>query len=109
MAVKKDGRVIDTLDLYRWPYLIGGPEDGVRVDPKSWDLKEIVVGEEAYLRHRTYYSGAPARITYFIAKLWPRDRFEPYELGRRILDSHPELEKQPDVVINTTTKKDGND
>lgn len=108
MAVKKDGRVVDTLDLHRWPYLIGGPEDGVRVDPKSWTQKEIIVGEEIYLRHRVYIIGASSRVAFFIAKLWPKSQFEAYELGRRILDSHPDLEKQPDLEIDTT-KKDGND
>lgn len=102
MSVKRDGKTIDTLENFRWPFLIGGPADGQRVPTaKSWDQKTIEVDEETYLRHRSLTVGAPARIGFFIAEDWPKDRYETYELHRRILNAHPDLEKMDDIAIET--------
>jgi hypothetical protein len=103
MAVKKDGRTIDTLESFRWPFLIGGAadEEPVPTTRNVWKQQEIIVGTETYLRHRSLMVGSPARIAFFIAADWPKERYEPYELHRRILNTHPDLIKLPDIEIKT--------
>lgn len=106
MNVKRDGRTVDTLENFRWPFLIGGPADGQRVPTeKCWDQKTIEVNEETYLRHRALSVGSPARVGFFIAEDWPKESYEPYELHRRILNSHPDLVKLDDIIIGRTNTR----
>ena len=91
MAIKKDGKTWDTLENFHWPKLVGGPGDGQEVGEPQFKQKEIVVEGEIYLRHR-FVTGR-ARIIYFIAEDWPKAHFESYEVGLRILASHPDLRK----------------
>lgn len=106
MNIIKDGRTIDTLENYRWGFLVGGPADGEIVPEGSWEKREIEVGEETYVRKTWSSVGAPARIISFVAKMMPKECHWPYAVNRRIYSSHPELEKLPDIHINSDEKAD---
>jgi len=106
VTILKDGRTYDTLENFQWPFLVCGPGDGKPVpDAKCWDQKEIVVGEETYIRRRWSSVGAPARVVCFVAKKLPKERYWPYQLHRRIYNSHPELAKMGTILIDTKTKQ----
>lgn len=105
MNIYRDGKLIDTLENFRWPLLVGGPSDGEQLpSPKCWDQKEIEVGEETYVRRRWSSVGAPARVIAFVAKEMPKELHWPYALHRRIYNSHPQLEKMADIRIDTKRK-----
>lgn len=76
---------------YRWPFLIGGPADGQDVPKDSFEKQRkalTIEGETYYWRRHAF---GPAIFGFYIADLWPRVQFPPYELMRRVFDSHPDL------------------
>lgn len=104
MTVRKDGKPWDTLDNYRYPFLVGGEADRDPVPTEgSWKQESIIVGQTTYLRHRMYMVGSRARISYFIDELWPKPHHESYEVASRILDTHPDLQKMTKKDSSGTT------
>lgn len=103
MNIIKDGRTIDTLENFRWPFLVGGEHDGESVPEGAFNGKEVVVDDTTYVRHRYLSVGAPARISYFVDAQFPTSlSSESYALHRRILNSHPDLERIDDIVWDST-------
>lgn len=100
-----DGREIDILEVFFWPFLVGGPYDGQPVEEKRFKSKELPVdgGEGTgmpvtYVRHRYHGAGFPGRIYYFADPAIPSGHFEPYIVARRILNTHQDIIRLPDIT-----------
>lgn len=94
-----DGREIAILEVFFWPFLVGGELDGDRIDKeKTFRKTEIEIAGHPYVRHRYHGAGFPGRIYYFAAPEIPRDAFEPYIVARRILNTHQDIIRLPDIT-----------
>lgn len=99
MSAMHDGREIDILEVFFWPFLIGGELDGLKIDKdKTFSQKEIAPEGHPYVRHRYHGAGFPGRIYYFATPEIPKDAFEPYILTRRILNTHQDLIRLKDIT-----------
>jgi hypothetical protein len=81
--------------FYRWPFLIGGPADGADVPEDSFEKRRKAVtvdGETYYWRKHNF---GPAIFGFYLAEYWPKIQYPPFELGRRIFNSHPNLVEVP--------------
>jgi hypothetical protein len=99
MSAAHDGREIDILEVFFWPFLVGGELDGLRIDKeKTFNQKEITPEGHTYVRHRYHGAGFPGRIYYFADPAIPKDAFEPYIVARRILNTHQDIIRLPDIT-----------
>lgn len=101
-----DGREIDILEVFCWPFLVGGEEDGRKVPggDKTFKQTEIVVEGQKYVRHRHHGAANPARIYYFASPEIPKDAWEPYIVWRRILNTHQDLIRLKDITWDKATE-----
>jgi hypothetical protein len=100
MAAKHDGREVDILEVFFWPFFVGGEHDGKRVPggDKSWKKTELTYEGDPYVRHRYHGAGFPGRIYYWADPQIPKDAFEPYIVARRILNTHQDIVRLPDIT-----------
>lgn len=94
-----DGREIDILEVFFWPFLVGGPLDGERIEKeKYFKQAEAMIRGHKYLRHRYHGAGFPGRVYYFADPAIPKDHWEPYIVARRILNTHQDIIRLPDIT-----------
>lgn len=99
-AAKHDGREIDILEVFLWPFFVGGEHDGERVPggDKRFKKTELSYEGERYVRHRYQGAGFPGRVYYWADPAIPKDAFEPYIVARRILNTHQDIIRLPDIT-----------
>lgn len=99
-SAQHDGREIDILEVFFWPFFVGGEHDGKRVpgDEKRWKKTELSYEGETYVRHRYHGAGFPGRIYFWADPNLPKDHFEAYIVARRILNTHQDIIRLPDIT-----------
>lgn len=88
----EDGEITDTIATYILKRYVGGELDGEEVIGRDLKKSKISHGAEEGLTYvRKTHSMGPIRLVAFVDEFYPKVKFWPYEVWRRIAKGHPEL------------------